>query len=45
MVLCRRGIDSVTATKLLLAHGIAAQNVDGGLDAWARQVDAHFPHY
>jgi rhodanese-related sulfurtransferase len=45
-VLCRRGIDSVTASQLLVAHGFnRVLNVDGGLDAWNADVDSTFPRY
>lgn len=45
-VLCRRGIDSVTATQLLADHGIHnVHNVEGGLTAWHAAVDQHFPIY
>ena len=44
-VMCRRGVDSVTATRLLRARGLAAFNVTGGLTAWAAAVDASFPLY
>lgn len=56
-VICRRGIDSVRATHLLLSldllktssevsHRILRVfNVEGGLNAWHFQVDSSFPHY
>lgn len=46
-VLCRRGIDSVTATQLLLALGVvpAVCNVEGGLTAWSKEVDTAFVMY
>lgn len=46
-VLCRRGIDSVTATQLLLALGAGptVHNVEGGLTAWSKEVDHTFSMY
>ena len=45
-VLCRRGIDSVTATRILQGEGYTSSvNVTGGLRAWSTQVDANFPIY
>jgi adenylyltransferase and sulfurtransferase len=49
--ICRRGIASVMATKLILdslekfpsIHSV--KNVTGGLDAWRLQVDRSFPTY
>ena len=55
--LCRRGIASVEATKLLNDHIIVnkeqpkkdavvtVKNIKGGLDAWRMQVDKSFPQY
>lgn len=45
-VLCRRGIDSVAATQLLVDHGVRdVYNVEGGLTAWHATVDQRFPIY
>uniref|UniRef100_K3WGX3 Rhodanese domain-containing protein n=1 Tax=Globisporangium ultimum (strain ATCC 200006 / CBS 805.95 / DAOM BR144) TaxID=431595 RepID=K3WGX3_GLOUD len=45
-VICRRGVDSVVATQLLLASGVSnVQNVDGGYTEYARSVDPIFPMY
>ena len=45
-VLCRRGMDSVTATKFLLEHGFTnVFNIRGGLTAWRDSVDPLFPLY
>jgi adenylyltransferase and sulfurtransferase len=49
--ICRRGLASVTATKILSdaipthprIHSVA--NVRGGLDLWRRRVDSSFPKY
>ncbi|CAM9353760.1 unnamed protein product [Discosporangium mesarthrocarpum] len=44
--LCRRGVDSSTATALLTSHGfMGARNVEGGLQRWSRNVDKDFPVY
>ncbi|KAL9654805.1 hypothetical protein ABK040_008598 [Willaertia magna] len=44
-VMCRRGIASVSATKLLLEKGYKnVKNIDGGVNSW-RQVDKEFPMY
>jgi rhodanese-related sulfurtransferase len=40
VVVCHHGVRSRHATQWLRAQGIAnAQNLQGGIDAWARQVD------
>mmetsp|Transcript_30962 Transcript_30962/g.29575 ORF Transcript_30962/g.29575 Transcript_30962/m.29575 type:complete len:535 (-) Transcript_30962:3-1607(-) len=44
-VICRRGIDSVFATQLLLKNGFNAINIIGGLTAWHDIVDNDFPMY
>lgn len=45
-VLCRRGLDSTTATAALLRLGCSnACNIAGGLDAWRCSVDSQFPVY
>ena len=45
-VICRRGIASVKATKLLLEFGLSnVKNVTGGLDAWHAEVDPTLPMY
>jgi rhodanese-related sulfurtransferase len=44
-VLCRRGVDSVAATRILRHQGVRAFNVTGGLQAWAAEVDPAFPVY
>jgi adenylyltransferase/sulfurtransferase len=49
--LCRRGIASVAATSILnLAAAThpnlhSVKNIDGGLDAWRKEVDSSFPKY
>ena len=45
-VLCRRGVDSVTATALLRRAGLQSVfNIKGGLASWSGEVDPHFPVY
>jgi len=45
-VLCRRGVDSVVATRLLRDGGLQAVfNVRGGLRGWSEEVDPQFPVY
>ena len=47
-VICRRGVASVTATRLLLQPPFSFPsvfNVTGGLRAWAQQIDPAFPNY
>jgi rhodanese-related sulfurtransferase len=44
-VICRRGIDSVFATQLLIKNGFNAINIIGGLTAWHDMVDNKFPMY
>ena len=45
-VICRRGVASVKATKLLLEFGLSnVKNITGGLDAWHAEVDPTLPMY
>jgi adenylyltransferase/sulfurtransferase len=45
-LLCRRGIDSVVATKLLLSNGFeSVYNIKGGLVSWKETVDSNLPMY
>ena len=44
-VVCRRGVDSVSATRHLASMGFEAFNIDGGLTAWHDSVDDSFPLY
>eukprot|EP01050_Picozoa_sp_SAG11_P005238 SAG11_NODE_361_length_10183_cov_4.077053_6_plen_82_part_00 len=48
-VVCRRGIDSATATAHLSALSgdrlLSVRNVDGGLLRWRSKVDPSFPVY
>ena len=44
--MCRRGVDSILATQLLLELGFhQVANVEGGLTAWNSTVDKTFPIY
>lgn len=46
LVVCRRGVDSAFVTQWLVDSGVAnVANVDGGYEAYARQVDPTFPMY
>jgi adenylyltransferase/sulfurtransferase len=46
LVLCHHGGRSMAATMFLRAQGLAAaSNVEGGIDAWARRVDASMRKY
>ncbi|OQS04648.1 hypothetical protein THRCLA_03132 [Thraustotheca clavata] len=46
-VICRRGVDSVDATQLLLQKttNTMVWHVEGGLAAWSKQIDSTFPMY
>jgi len=45
-VICRRGIDSLWATKLLLDNDFKnVKNIQGGLLNWTKTVDPSFPIY
>lgn len=45
--LCRRGIDSQEAVKVLKSNGVTGtvKNIDGGLLAWSNVIDKNFPVY
>ena len=44
--LCRRGIDSVVAAKVLIEKGfMSVKNIDGGLTSWHTSIDPEFPLY
>jgi adenylyltransferase/sulfurtransferase len=44
--LCRRGIDSIRAARVLLNAGVSnVRHVEGGLAEWARSVDPGFSMY
>ena len=42
---CKLGGRSARAVQMLASHGIDAINVEGGIDAWAQQVDPSMAHY
>lgn len=45
-VICRRGVDSISATQFLIDHGFTnVFNIRGGLTAWKEHVDQLFPLY
>ena len=45
-VMCRRGNDSQIAVSKLLEVGVAGvYDIQGGLQAWAQQIDPSFPIY
>lgn len=45
-VMCRRGIDSTTASQILVENGFKnVFNVSGGLTAWYNNIDKNFPMY
>lgn len=44
-VYCHHGIRSASARDLLLAHGIEATHLEGGIDAWARENDPAMARY
>ena len=45
-VICRRGIDSIIATKLLKEKGLEnVININGGYQSWSLKVDSEFPIY
>ena len=45
-VLCRRGVSSVKATRLLVDAGFdRVRNIDGGLTQWAESVDPELAIY
>ena len=44
--ICHHGISSRAMAERLAAHGFSnLHNVEGGMDAWAREVDAGVPRY
>jgi rhodanese-related sulfurtransferase len=45
LVICHHGGRSQVVADWLLAKGYVAQNVAGGIDAWADEVDASLPKY
>jgi rhodanese-related sulfurtransferase len=46
LVLCHHGVRSMNVTVWMRNQGFEqAQSVRGGIDAWAREVDANLPRY
>lgn len=46
VIICHHGIRSMQVINFLAHHGIHNTiNLDGGVDAWARQVDLSMPLY
>lgn len=45
LAVCRRGIDSQRACRLLVDAGLDARHMRGGLQAWQAEVDPTFPAY
>jgi adenylyltransferase/sulfurtransferase len=45
VVYCHHGIRSATARDALLARGLDATSLAGGIDAWARELDPSLPRY
>ncbi|HTV84574.1 MAG TPA: Grx4 family monothiol glutaredoxin [Dyella sp.] len=44
--ICHHGISSRTAAERFIAHGFShVYSVDGGMDAWAAQIDTSVPRY
>ena len=44
--ICHHGISSRTAAERFIAHGFSnVYSVDGGMDAWAAEIDASVPRY
>ena len=44
-IYCKVGARSAKAVKILAKFGISAINVDGGIDAWAEQIDPYMIRY
>jgi sulfur-carrier protein adenylyltransferase/sulfurtransferase len=45
VVYCHLGIRSASARALLTSRGFVATHLDGGLDAWSREIDSSVPRY
>ncbi len=46
VIICHHGIRSLQVINFLTHHGIHNTiNLDGGVDAWAREVDLNMPLY
>ncbi len=45
VVYCHHGVRSLHGAAYLLARGLDAMSLQGGIDLYARQVDPHLPRY
>lgn len=46
VIICHHGIRSLQVMNFLMHHGIQNTiNLDGGVDAWAREIDLDMPLY
>lgn len=45
VLVCKRGERSARGVRLLAGAGIAARNLEGGLDAWRAEIDPTLPRY
>ncbi len=46
VVYCHHGVRSMVAARWLARRGVAGLlNLDGGIDAWSRDIDASVPRY
>lgn len=45
VVICHHGIRSLKVAMFLEHHGFEMINLDGGVDAWAKEVDLNMPKY
>ena len=45
LVYCHHGMRSLKATELLINKGMKAQNIQGGIDAWAQELEPEMPRY
>jgi monothiol glutaredoxin len=44
--ICHHGISSRSAAERFIAHGFTnVYSVDGGMDAWAAEIDSSVPRY
>ena len=44
-VYCHHGVRSAAGRDILLAHGVVATHLEGGIDAWAREHDPEMVRY
>lgn len=45
IVMCKAGVRSARALALLKEVGISGTNVQGGIDAWSKEIDPSIPQY